>query len=86
MAYWVFRLAEKEATAKDTEDDTFDAFVALGGSSDKDSYINSDLLIKIIKEEFKMTIDIVALIKEIDEVRKVMTLRNLRELKSKIGR
>lgn len=44
-----------------------DAFVAMGGEPDGDGAINADKLIKTIKEEFEMTIDIEKLIKEIDE-------------------
>ena len=35
-----------------------DAFVAMGGNPDKSGYVNASELIKIIKDEFKMTIDI----------------------------
>lgn len=35
-----------------------DAFVAMGGKPDKDGEVDASKLIKIIKDEFKMTIDI----------------------------
>lgn len=35
-----------------------DAFVAMGGNPDKSGYVDASKLIKIIKDEFKMTIDI----------------------------
>lgn len=35
-----------------------DAFVALGGQSDKTGYVDADKLIQIVKHEFGMTIDI----------------------------
>ena len=44
-----------------------DAFVAMGGQADGDGAINAEKLINTIKVEFEMTIDIEALIKEIDE-------------------
>ncbi len=49
------------------EEDTLDAFVALGGGTDKEGFIDADKLIRIIRDEFEMTIDIVKLIKDIDE-------------------
>ena len=39
-----------------------DAFVALGGQTDKDGAIDASRLIDIIKHEFEMTIDIEKLI------------------------
>ena len=54
----------------ENEGDTEDAFVAMGGGdkdSTKEGYVDAGKLIKIIKEEFEMTIDIEKLIKEIDE-------------------
>ena len=44
-----------------------DAFVAMGGQEDGDGSIDANRLIRIIKEEFEMTIDIEALIAEVDE-------------------
>ena len=44
-----------------------DAFVALGGHSDKEGHIDAQQLIDIIKTEFEMTIDIEGLIAEVDE-------------------
>ena len=35
-----------------------DAYVAVGGPEDKSGNVNASLLIKIIKEEFELTIDI----------------------------
>lgn len=59
---------ESKEQGHDTEADTFSAFVALGGTEDEDSFINSDLLIDTIKNQFKMTIDIEKLIEEVDDV------------------
>lgn len=47
--------------------DTLDAFIALGGCTDGSGNIKADKLIEIIKKEFNMSIDIEALIREIDE-------------------
>ena len=49
------------------EEDTLDAFVALGGSIDKTGSVDADQLISIIKDQFEMTIDIESLIREIDK-------------------
>ena len=43
-----------------------DAYVAMGGEEDQSGYVDSQKLISIIKNEFKLTIDIEKLIKEID--------------------
>ena len=44
-----------------------DAYVAMGGDEDGGGYIDADRLIRIIKEDFEMTIDIEKLIQDIDE-------------------
>ena len=44
-----------------------DAYVAMGGDEDGGGYIDANKLIKIIKEDFEMTIDIEKLIEDIDE-------------------
>lgn len=41
--------------------------MALGGEANGDGYIDAEKLIRIIKEEFEMTIDIEKLIQDIDE-------------------
>ena len=43
-----------------------EAFVSIGGNPDKSGDIDASKLIKIIKDEFQMTIDIERLIHEID--------------------
>ena len=40
-------------------DEYLDAFVALGGSADREGTIPKNILIEIIKEEFELTIDMV---------------------------
>ena len=51
----------------DEEDqDTIDAYVAMGGEEDTGGYVDSKKLIDIVKNEFQLTIDIEKLIREID--------------------
>jgi calmodulin len=49
----------------DDEDDMIDAFVACGGKEDKSGCVEKDTLIKIIKQDFGLTIDIEELIHKI---------------------
>ena len=58
---------QKKNQSQSNEEDTLDAFVAMGGQDDGDGFIDADKLIRIIKEEFEMTIDIEKLIQDIDE-------------------
>lgn len=44
-----------------------DAFVACGGNADKSGHVKRETLVKIIKEDFGLTIDIEKLIDDIDE-------------------
>jgi len=44
-----------------------DAFVSMGGQPDGEGFIDAQKLIRIIKDEFEMTIDIEKLINDIDE-------------------
>ena len=50
-----------------SEDDLLDAYVAMGGETDGGGCIDADLLIKTIRDDFEMTIDIEALIADADE-------------------
>jgi len=50
----------------DDEDDMIDAYVACGGNPNKSGYVKRDTLIKIIKVDFGLTIDIEDLINKID--------------------
>lgn len=56
----------KYAGLQDDDQDMIDAFVALGGEEDTSGHVNADELIRIIKKEFELTIDIEGLIKEVD--------------------
>ncbi|CAE7398985.1 unnamed protein product [Symbiodinium sp. KB8] len=53
----------------DEETDFVDAFVACGGNSDKSGHVRRETLVKIVKEDFGLTIDIEKLIDDIDEDR-----------------
>ena len=61
-------IAEQKRNQRLTnEEDTLDAFVAMGCQPNGEGYIDADKLIRIIKNEFEMTIDIEKLIRDIDE-------------------
>eukprot|EP01029_Cantina_marsupialis_P028188 TRINITY_DN775837_c0_g1_i1.p1 TRINITY_DN775837_c0_g1~~TRINITY_DN775837_c0_g1_i1.p1 ORF type:complete len:149 (-),score=41.66 TRINITY_DN775837_c0_g1_i1:119-565(-) len=63
----VIEKQKERASTFDDESDMIDAFVACGGSADKSGHVERDTLIKIIKHDFGLTIDIEELISEIDE-------------------
>lgn len=70
ISYAQFRhvIAEqKKNQSASNEEDTLDAFVAMGGQEDGEGSIDAQKLIDIIKNEFEMTIDIEKLINDIDE-------------------
>ena len=50
----------------DDENDMIDAFVARGGEPDKGGHVRRETLVKIIKHDFGLTIDIEELINKID--------------------
>jgi|TARA_B110000208_G_scaffold185096_1_gene239776 Ca2+-binding EF-hand superfamily protein len=76
---------KQRASAYDDESDTLDAFVACGGGADKSGHVSRETLIKIVKHDFGLTIDIEQLIDDIDadgsgeiefkEFRSLMTAR-----------
>mgnify|MGYP006090272619 FL=1 len=51
----------------DDENDMIDAFVACGGRPDKEGHVKRETLVKIIKQDFGLTIDIEELINKIDQ-------------------
>jgi len=51
----------------DDENDMIDAFVACGGRPDKEGHVKREVLVKIIKQDFGLTIDIEELINKIDQ-------------------
>eukprot|EP00921_Rhytidocystis_pertsovi_P009685 GHVQ01015618.1.p1 GENE.GHVQ01015618.1~~GHVQ01015618.1.p1 ORF type:complete len:149 (-),score=21.48 GHVQ01015618.1:561-1007(-) len=53
-------------TEHDDEQDTIDAWVVLGGNADKTGLLDTGKLVKIVKEDFGMTIDIQRLCTELD--------------------
>jgi len=57
---------KKRAENFDDENDMLDAFVACGGNPDKSGHVMRDTLVKIIKQDFGLTIDIEELINKID--------------------
>ena len=57
----------REQQGGSSEEELLQAFVAMGGEADGDGSIDADKLIDIIKNKFEMTIDIEALIEEVDE-------------------
>lgn len=70
MSFYAFKelVTMKREDAKGTSDaDLLDAYVAMGGDQDGGGCVDADMLIRTIKEEFEMTIDIEALIAEVDE-------------------
>ena len=58
---------QKKNQSLTNEEDTLDAFVAMGGQPNGEGSIDAEKLIQIIKYDFEMTIDIEKLIKDIDE-------------------
>ena len=58
---------QKKNQSLSNEEDTLDAFVSMGGEADGGGFIDANKLIRIIKDEFEMTIDIEKLIADIDE-------------------
>ena len=57
---------QRNSQNKSNEEDTLDAYVALGGNPDRSGHIDAHQLINIIKNQFEMTIDIEKLIAEVD--------------------
>ena len=53
---------QKKNQSLSNEEDTLDAFVSMGGQADGEGFIDAQKLIKIIKHDFDMTIDIEKLI------------------------
>lgn len=60
-------MEKRENERGSSDDDLLDAYVAMGGDEDGGGCVDADKLIETIKKEFEMTIDIEALIQEVDE-------------------
>ena len=58
---------QRQSQSRSNQEDTLDAYVALGGNEDRSGHINAQQLVDIIKNQFEMTIDIEGLIAEVDE-------------------
>ena len=58
---------EVEKNVGQDETELLDAYVAMGGEPDGGGCVDAAVLIKTIKEDFQMTIDIEKLIEEVDE-------------------
>ena len=59
--------AKRENEKGSSDADLLDAYVAMGGDEDGGGCVHREKLIETIKKEFEMTIDIEALINEVDE-------------------
>jgi Ca2+-binding EF-hand superfamily protein len=62
----VIEVQKEQAENADDESDMIDAFVACGGESDKSGCVKRETLVRIIKLDFGLPIDIEALINKID--------------------
>ena len=62
VMYWILNVFDLILD----ESDMIDAFVACGGLQDKTGNVKRDTLVKIIKHDFGLTIDIEELINKID--------------------
>ena len=60
-------IEKRENERGSSDNDLLDAYVAMGGDEDGGGCVDADKLIETIKKEFEMTIDIEALIQEVDE-------------------
>ena len=60
-------MSKREDEQSSSDADLLDAYIAMGGDADGGGCVDADKLIATIKEEFEMTIDIEALIQEVDE-------------------
>jgi calmodulin len=66
LSLQVIETQKERAAQFDDESDLIDAYVACGGNADKSGCVSADMLIKIIKHDFGLTIDIEELIRAID--------------------
>lgn len=62
----VIEVQKEQAENADDESDMIDAFVACGGEPDKSGCVKRETLVRIIKLDFGLPIDIEALINKID--------------------
>ena len=50
-----------------SNDDLLEAYIACGGDEDGGGCVNADILVRVIKEDFQLAIDIQELIQAVDE-------------------
>lgn len=62
----IIEIRKEKAENLDDESDMIDAFVACGGNADKSGNVRRETLVKIIKHDFGLPIDIERLINDID--------------------
>eukprot|EP00624_Nannochloropsis_granulata_P003096 evm.model.NODE_2576_length_6747_cov_72.283234.1 len=62
----VIEVQKMKALAFDDESDMVDAFVACGGRADKRGHVKRETLVRIIKKDFGLMIDIEELINKVD--------------------
>jgi Ca2+-binding EF-hand superfamily protein len=62
----VIEVQKAKAVAFDDEGDMVDAFVACGGRADKQGHVKRETLVRIIKKDFGLMIDIEELINKVD--------------------
>ena len=58
---------KKRLSTPVSEDDLLEAYIACGGPADGSGCVNSDILVRIIKRDFQLAIDIQLLIDAVDE-------------------
>ena len=63
----IYRKKRQAEVYGENDEVTLDAYTAIGGPADKSGHIDGDVLVRIIKKEFQLPIDIEKLIKEVDD-------------------
>ena len=58
---------KKRIMAPVSDDDLLEAYTACGGDADGGGCVSADILVRVIKEDFKLAIDIAELIAAVDE-------------------
>lgn len=63
----IYRKKRQAQVYGQNDEVTLDAYTAIGGPADKSGHIDGDVLVRIIKKEFQLPIDIQQLIKDVDD-------------------
>jgi hypothetical protein len=58
---------KRRINAPVSDDDLLEAYAACGGEADGGGCVNADILVRVIKEDFELAIDIQELIAAVDE-------------------